>query len=489
MNVEASPRLAMEPVSIDLNAEPIVDSAELVNRGQIIDRMLEVMPSQEELSPLEHDYLRNLTDRLVSVTGAHAVNEYDRYRTIGERHIDLDEQAVRTKHQGKTILVTGGTGQIGTALMHELERYNPGRLISLTRGKTPVADPTIQAEYWHADISDGEAVKAVIEQTQPDIIYHLAAQKHPSIAEQQIPETLTTNILGTNNIIEAAKQASVPQIVHASTGKALRPHSPDTYAASKKASEWLMSTAAQEGDTLISSARFTHVADNSVFGRKLHGWIDDEAPIRLHGPDILFYLQSSRESAQLLLAASLEAEPSKFNMLALNNLDYPVNLTDIAVGALAKTRGRSPIYFSGYEPGYEETPYPHLYDPMLAGEVSPLISGLEAHDSNSAKATPQIDTFSLGFGDATELRKYVDRLYNNQQSATPQQLKTDLDDLSWSLLDARLKAVPTEVIDRTAKRIARQPSQTADADHHRTDQVLLANSSFEPIIDLSTAKT
>ena len=84
--------------------------------------------------------------------------------------------------------------------------------------------------------------------------------------------TVSTNVLGTRNVLEAAGAAGVPQVVCASTGKALRPYSPDVYTASKRAAEWVASNVAGRGELLCSAARFTHVLDNSVIYRRLLGW-------------------------------------------------------------------------------------------------------------------------------------------------------------------------------------------------------------------------
>ena len=136
--------------------------------------------------------------------------------------------------------------------------------------------------------------------------------------------TVSTNVLGSRNVLAAAAAAGVPQVVCASTGKALRPYSPEMYTASKRAAEWTASVAAASGELLVSAARFTHVLDNSiVYGRLLdwaaadggRGGVDpstgEAAVVRLHGSSIAFYVQSALESAQLLLIAYIGARPRR----------------------------------------------------------------------------------------------------------------------------------------------------------------------------------
>src|SRR5206468_2810530 len=171
------------------------------------------------------------------------------------------------------------------------------------------------------------------------------------------------------------ERSAVPQVVYASTGKALRPYSPDVYAASKRAAEWVMSAAAARAAarTRYSGARFTHVVNNSLVYQRLLDWCADGV-IRLYGAGIFFYAQSALESARLLMGAGLGARPGSFQVYAITDLGCPVSLLDLALGVLRRTGSAAPVYFSGYEPGYEDVPFPGLYDPRTAGEVSPLLS-------------------------------------------------------------------------------------------------------------------
>ena len=149
----------------------------------------------------------------------------------------------------------------------------------------------------------------LMREVQPDLVFHVAAQRDPGLAETEVHRTVSTNVLGTRTVLTAAAEAGVPQVVCASTGKALRPYSPDMYTASKRAAEWVASGVAASSDMLVSAGRFTHVLDNSIIYQRLLSWADEtgEGVIRLHSPDIAFYVQSALESAQLLLLACLGA--------------------------------------------------------------------------------------------------------------------------------------------------------------------------------------
>jgi hypothetical protein len=171
--------------------------------------------------------------------------------------------------------------------------------------------------------------------------------------------------------------------------------------------------------------------------------------IRLHAADIMFYAQSALESAQLLLCAGLGARRGGLWAHAITDLGWPVGLLDLALGVLAGTCSEAPIYFSGYDPGYESTPFPGLYDPRTAGEVSPLLSAFEATRAQQAPgrgtdAFPVL--FEFGAQPDAPLRPLQDACVTGEPAA----VREALDTLSWSLLDAMLKATARETLIRVA---------------------------------------
>ena len=147
---------------------------------------------------------------------------------------------------------------------------------------------------------------------------------------------------------------------------------------------------------LFSAGRFTHVLDNSIIYQRLLelGRMKAGAGSRLHSSTIAFYVQSALESAQLLHARLLGGQRGEFRVHAITDLGWPVSLIDVALGVLARTGSQSPIYFSGYDPGYEEVPFPGLYDPATAGDVSPLLNAFEAA-AVVGSPCPMVDAFRL----------------------------------------------------------------------------------------------
>jgi FlaA1/EpsC-like NDP-sugar epimerase len=409
-----------------------------------------VPPGQETLDDASLTRLQELTRALIEAK-PDAQQEYARFLAISERGLPLPDDELDAWLRGKSVIVVGGTGCIGSTLMEQVEIRCPKRLVSVGRGVTAGYPRLPGAEYLQADIRDRRRLAEVFNQIRPDVIFHVAAQRDPGLAEQEVHRTLSTNVLGTQNVITVAAECGVPQVVCASTGKALRPYSPDTYTASKRVAEWVMAkAAAARSGTTFSAARFTHVVDNSIIHSRLLDWCQGGV-IRLHSAEIGFYGESALESAQLLLAAGLGARPGELRVHAITDLGWPVTLLDVTLGVLARTGSTTPIYISGYDRGYEPIPFPGLYDPLTAGEVSPLLSAFEAA---TAEAMPgvMVDSFPMAVKPGPELDQRLRELEEACHSTEdPAVLRSALDQMSWALLDATLSAVEQPVLARAAQ--------------------------------------
>jgi nucleoside-diphosphate-sugar epimerase len=346
-----------------------------VSRHDIIKAMQEAAPPGTP--PGDCTKLAELTAELVAADDGTAKAEHERFLAVRERELPGDLPI--SWLAGKRVLVTGGTGCVGSALISTIWRYgNAAKLASVSRGIIPPADHGI-ACYHFADIRDPAALNLVFSKVQPDVVFHVAGQRDPGLAEHEVRYTAHSNVGGTWNVLQAAANHHVQTFVFAGTGKALRPYSKEVYTASKRVAEWVVAQAAIQNRKTMACAgvRFTHVVDNSIIYNRLQS----DALIRIHEPTIGFYVQSAAECASLLLLAGQNAQPGEFRIHTITNLDWPISLLDLAISIRAFRDDRSVFHFSGYDPGYEKAPYPGLYDPDTAGDVSPLLNLLEAREA------------------------------------------------------------------------------------------------------------
>jgi NAD(P)-dependent dehydrogenase (short-subunit alcohol dehydrogenase family) len=453
--------------------------------SEVIEAMVRAVPARKvNLDEVEVARLRELTGELMAAKPEAAV-EYARFLDIKRRGLCLPEAELTERLGGAIVLVTGGTGCIGSMLIAQLAQRRPGRLVSVSRNVTIGWPRHASAEYLVGDVRDRARMDEIIAQVRPDVIFHLAAQRSPALAEAEVHRTVSTNVLGTRIVLAAAAAACVPQVVCASTGKALRPYSPEMYTASKRAAEWTASVAAASGELLVSAARFTHVVDNSIVYERLLDWVaadggdsagtdlstGEAAVVRLHGESVAFYVQSARESAQLLQIAYLGARPGEFRVHAISDLGWPVCLLDVALGMLASKQSRTPVYISGYDPGYEEVPFPGLYDPATAGDVSPLLNAFETA-AMVHPPCPMVDSFKLEMAQDTvsvKLLGMLDEVCEHTQD--PTEVRSSLDDLSWSLLNATLGAADRTTLNRSAKLICQHEKRMTPV-HRRVTEAI-----------------
>jgi nucleoside-diphosphate-sugar epimerase len=435
----------------------------------------------ERLTGDQIDRLRVLTRELLEVK-PQAPAEYRRFEGVRRRGIALPGQELAARLEGRVVLVTGGTGCIGRVLLRELLPYRPARVVSVSRGRTPLPDPAAwpalaAVEFVHGDVRHRAGLDELFDEVRPDVVFHVAAQRDPGLAEAEVRRTVATNIFGTLNVARAAARVGAGTVVCASTGKALRPYSPDVYAASKRVGEWALARTAAACDLRVSASRFTHVVDNSIVGARLRAWCARDEPIRLHGAEIGFYIQSALESAQLLLCGLVDAQPGQLRINALRDLDWPASLLEVALGAIAQTGSNSPIYIAGYDEGYEEQAFPGLYDPMTAGDVSPLINVFEAPGAKAASAE-QADTFvpavlggdhaALGALAGLEAACAASTGPGGAPEVCEQEVRARLDEVSWALLEATVAEIPAPARARVVRLAERSVAALAPGHpHHR----------------------
>ena len=429
-----------------------------------------VAPGQQDLDAAAVSRLRELTARLVAGRREEARTEYERFLSVIKRELCLPKDRLAGVLDGAVVLVTGGTGCVGSTLISQLAAFRPARIVSVSRGVTRGWSRHPGAEYRYADVRDQARMEALIGEIRPDLIFHVASQRDPGLAETLVHHTVTTNVLGTRSVLGAAAAAGTGQVVCASTGKALRPFSPDVYTASKRVAEWVAFGFAASGALPVSAVRFTHVVDNSIIHQRLQDWAASSAVIRLHSPQIAFYVQSAVESAQLLMLAALDQGRPRARPAA-----DPCHRRPGLAGQPARPDPRR-----AGRAGFRRPRLPQRVRPRLRRGAVPraVRSGDRRRSEPAAERLRGGGRGAVGVSDDQRLRGRVRARAACRgalrelaagvcgETDDPQRVRAALRELSWALLDATLAVAPPEALTRAA-RIANRHAATLTADHRQ----------------------
>jgi FlaA1/EpsC-like NDP-sugar epimerase len=325
----------------------------------------------------------SLTADLIQAYGADRLR-HDPFAEVYARDHGLDELKICNRLKGKVVLVTGGEGFVGRHLIQKLSDYKPQRLISVDMADGNHASQPyvagvsglLMARYI-LDVRDDEALGRVFALELPDIIFHLAGQRQPGLAERQVRQTVTSNILGAQNIIRLCERYRVETCIVSSTGKASRYFTHEVYAGSKKVAEWQLAVAAQEGHTTYRMVRFTHVLENSLVREEITQHIR-RGLVCLHAPYRYIYGQTVSEAVYLLLNALVLSTQGRLKFLVVRDLGWPIHILELALHMMVAARQTIPIWFSGTPPGYNEPLFEGHYDWRRKREVNAWVNALEA---------------------------------------------------------------------------------------------------------------
>ena len=247
---------------------------------------------------------------------------------LGRKQVVTDLESVRALLSGRTVLITGA-GSIGTEIARQVSQLDPAQLILLDHDETHLHDaaagldaPTVQVL---ADIRDRNVVFDVFRRFRPDVVFHAAAHKHVPLLEDHPCEAVATNIVGTQNVVDAAVAVAVERFVFISTDKAVRPSS--VMGASKWTGEQIVLASAPVG------ARFCSVRFGNVLGSRgsviptFARQIAAGGPVTVTHPGMTRFFMSVHEAVQLVLQASVFVEGGEVFMLEMGEA---VNIRDLA---------------------------------------------------------------------------------------------------------------------------------------------------------------
>ncbi len=297
--------------------------------------------------------------------GIKTLRDVDYLDLLGRTPIELDTPAIGAYLGGRTVLITGCGGSIGSELVRQIVHYKPAKLVLVDMSEFNLHQLEMELT-WELGFTDYAAVLGnigdakLMDQTfaahAPDCVFHAAAYKHVPMLERSPWQAVTNNILGTLTLMRAAHAHETGRFVLVSTDKAVRPT--NVMGASKRVTERLM-TCFPDGATRFMAVRFGNVIGSSgsvvpLFRRQ----IERGGPVTVTDPEVTRYFMSITEAAQLILQAGAMAQGRDIFVL---DMGVPVRIADMAKD-LIRLSGKEPdqdirIVYTGLRPGeklYEE---------------------------------------------------------------------------------------------------------------------------------------
>jgi len=261
--------------------------------------------------------------------------------------IQTDCQELHPLLEGKTVLVTGAGGSIGSELCRQIAHYRPESLVLFERYENALHGLLLELRAAHpkigvlpvlGDVTMSDRVAQIFRQTGPDIVFHTAAHKHVPLMELNPKEAVRNNVWGTQVVAEAALAAGVERFVLISTDKAVNPSS--IMGATKRIAEHLIQGFSQRGATKFTVVRFGNVlGSNGSVVPLFAEQIRRGGPVTVTDPEIKRYFMTIPEAVQLVLQASVMGQGGEVFVL---DMGEQIRITDLA---------RNMIVLSGLVPG------------------------------------------------------------------------------------------------------------------------------------------
>ncbi|MBK7750415.1 MAG: polysaccharide biosynthesis protein [Candidatus Obscuribacter sp.] len=343
--------LFVEQVIIAMPSAPASEIRRIVDMCRVAEVETRILPG-----------LFELINGRVSINQLRDVSLED---LLGRDQVKLDDASISSYIEGRTVLVTGAGGSIGSELCRQILRYEPRKIVLLGKGENSIFG--IQQELVRrlaqrhapveivaviADIRDEKRIEYIFETQKPDLVFHAAAHKHVPLMEANINEAVTNNIFGTRIVAEMARKYKVQKFVLVSSDKAVNPTS--VMGASKRVAEIIIQNlAASTSATKYVAVRFGNVLASR--GSVIPLWrqqIASGGPVTVTHPDVTRYFMLIPEAVQLILQAGAFGSGGEVFVL---DMGKPVKILDLA-NDLIKFSGLTPgvdikIEFTGLRPG------------------------------------------------------------------------------------------------------------------------------------------
>jgi FlaA1/EpsC-like NDP-sugar epimerase len=284
------------------------------------------------------------------------IREVDVEDLLGRHQIETDLSEIAGYLTGRRVLVTGAGGSIGSELARQVHKFGPKELILLDRDESALH--AVQLSIYGqglldtpdmvlCDIRDSEALELIFARHQPEVVFHAAALKHLPMLEQYPDEGWKTNVLGSLNVLQAARQHGCERFVNISTDKAA--DASCVLGRTKRIAERLTSWFGDHYDGAWISVRFGNVLGSrgsmlSTFTTQ----IKSGGPLTVTHPDVTRFFMTIPEACELTMQAGAIGEPGEVLVL---DMGEPVLILDVAERLIAQASEHIDIVFTGLRPG------------------------------------------------------------------------------------------------------------------------------------------
>ncbi len=289
--------------------------------------------------------------------------------------IQLDKENIKQQFAGKTILITGAAGSIGSEIVRQVIKFNPKKIVLLDQAESPLYEMEMELHDKHkqqqyeivmGDIRNKERMENVFKTFQPEIVFHAAAYKHVPMMENNPSESILTNVLGSKNLADLSVQYKVEKFVMVSTDKAVNPT--NVMGASKRIAEIYTQSLNTKSTTKFITTRFGNVlgSNGSVIPR-FRQQIEAGGPITITHPDITRFFMTIPEACQLVLEAGAMGKGGEIFIFDMGDSVKIIDLAKkmIKLSGLVLDKDIS-IVFTGLRPGEK------LYEELLANEENTI---------------------------------------------------------------------------------------------------------------------
>ncbi len=340
---------------------------------------------------------------------------------LGREPIKLDEAGMSRFLAGKTVMVTGAGGSIGSELARQVARFEPSCLLLVERAEFALFSidcelretcPEMNILALTADISDESRMRSIFATYKPDVVVHAAAHKHVPMMEFNPTEAIKNNVLGTRMLAEIAGQSGTEAFVLISTDKAVRPTS--VMGASKRVAELVIQDLDGRYDTRYVAVRFGNVIGSAgsvipIFREQIR----KGGPVTVTHPEMVRYFMTIPEAVQLVLQAGAMGEGGEIFIL---DMGEPVRILELAKDTITLS-GFKPyedidIVFTGIRPG--EKLFEELQtdgeDVAKTRHPKIFIGKIAAYPTEKVRHALERLTVLAGDGEGHELRQFLREL-------------------------------------------------------------------------------